>query len=131
MANRYEPPKQKGIGQFVDSVFLLVLVYLSLLAPLLLAGKPAHQPPPAQEQAQAAAPTWENLQQNEVQAAQWQKLGYTPETAKPIIEDRFDYTIKPFDLILTIVVILGYFLFLFRWSNREYKEVIAERFSGQ
>lgn len=135
MANPYQPPKQKGIGQFIDSIFLLVLVYLALFTPLLLKGKPAAAPEPStqaaqQGQQQAPAVTWQDLKQNAVQQAQWEKLGYTPETAKPIVENRFDYSIKPIPLIATILVIVGYFFFVLRISDKEYRQVIAERFDS-
>ena len=35
MVKRYEPPKQRWFGQIFDSLFILALVYLSLLLPLL------------------------------------------------------------------------------------------------
>ena len=72
--------------------------------------------------------TWASLGQTPVQAQQWEKLGHTPETAKPIIENRFDYTVDPVALIVTVVVIVGYFVFVFRISDREYREVVRERF---
>ena len=31
MAQRYEPPKQSGVGQFIDSVLLMVFVFGSLM----------------------------------------------------------------------------------------------------
>lgn len=126
MAQKYVPPKQKRIGQIIDSLFLLVLVYLSLFMPLLLNK-------PAAESEQAAAktetpPTWEALGQNPTMRAQWEKLGYNPEKAKPIISNKFDYSIEPLSLIATIAVMVGYFLFVLRVSDREYKQVIAEKF---
>lgn len=124
--SRYEPPQQSGAGQVFDSVLLLILVYLALLAPLLLQPKPAEVA--AEEQKVAEKPTWQSLKQNEAQARQWEKLGHTPETAKPMIEHRFDYTINYATLGLTIVVIVGYFVFVMRVSEREYREVIRERF---
>jgi hypothetical protein len=131
---RYQPPKQSGLGQLVDSLFIMALVFLSLLAPVLL-KKEASAPEPAAEQAQQApappAATWDDLQQNEVARAQWERLGHTPETAKPIIENRFDYTIQPLPLIVTAAVILVYFFFVFRVSEREYRQVIAERFDAK
>lgn len=130
MAQRYEPPKQGRFGQFFDSVFLMVLVFLSLGAPLLLQQKAAPEAPSAEEQAAKPAVTWEALNQNPTAKAQWERLGYTAETAKPIVENRFDYTIEPGALIITIVVIVGYFLLLLRWSDREYKQVIGERFGN-
>lgn len=123
---QYEPPRQSGIGQIFDSVLLLVLVYLALWAPLVLQPKPAEVV--AEGQQTVETPTWQSLQQNEAQGRQWEKLGYTPETAKPIVEHRFDYTINYATLGLTIVVIVGYFVMVMRISDREYREVIRERF---
>lgn len=124
MAKKYVPPVQKGFGQFVDCIFLLVLVYLSLLAPLLLKTPETNA---TAEQAKAPV-TWQELGQNATMEAQWQKLGYDAEKAKPIIINRFDYSIEPISLILTIVVILGYFIFMLRISDKEYRQVIAEKF---
>lgn len=127
MAKKYAPPAQKGFGQFVDSIFLLVIVYLSLLAPLLL----KQTPEPAAEAAQGATVaevTWQSLGQNPTMQAQWEKLGYDPAKAKPIIETKADYTIEPISLGLTILVIVGYFIFIIRISDKEYRQVIAEKF---
>lgn len=124
--SRYEPPKQSGAGQVFDSVILLLLVYLALLAPILLQPKPTEVA--AEEQKVTEAPTWQSLKQNEAQAKQWEKLGHTPESAKPMIEHRFDYTINYGTLAVTILVIVGYFLLVMRVSDREYREVIRERF---
>ncbi len=126
MRTPYEPPRQSGTGQFVDAIFILILVYASLLAPLLLKSESAVQAPA--EAMQAAAPTWESLKQNAAQAAQWEKLGIDPAGAKPMVEKRFDYTIDPIWLIATIVVILGYFLLVVMISEKDYKQVIAEKF---
>lgn len=127
MRNRYEPPRQNGMGQFIDAIFILLLVYASLLAPLMLKSEAADEEPAAEAQA-VAAPTWESLNQSPVQAAQWEKLGVDPEGAKAIVEKRFDYTIDPVWLIATIVVIIGYFLLVVMISEKEYKQVIAEKF---
>ena len=106
----YRPPRQSGPGQFFDSVFLVALVFLSLLAPVLLTSK---EPAPAR----AAA-----------QAGQWEKLGLTPADAKAMIEHRFDYTVDPLWLSVTAVVIVGYFVFVLTVSQRQYRDVIRERF---
>jgi hypothetical protein len=34
-------------------------------------------------------------------------------------------------LIIMIIVIVGYFVFLFRASDQEYREVIDEKFNGK
>ncbi|MCB1882890.1 MAG: hypothetical protein KDG89_02665 [Geminicoccaceae bacterium] len=123
--NVYRPPEQGRAGQVFDSVFLLLLVYLVLFMPLIfgLTGQ-------ATTTRVVENPTWEALGQNEVAAGQWEKLGFTPESASELITTRFDYVINPLSLLLTAVVILGYFLFVIRMSDKEYRDVIAERFDG-
>ena len=115
MANsHYEPPKQSVAGQLFDSIFLLILVFVALFAPLEMGlaggGKT--------ELAVADKTTWVGLE----------KLGMTPETAAGIITSRFDYSFDVTALIITLVVVVGYFLLLFRFSKIEYRDVIEERF---
>lgn len=119
----YQPPVQSKGGQIFDSFFILALVYAALLTPLLLGlgasnGAVKHQ----------TVPTWESLHQNTTMAQQWEKLGYTPKTAAPIIEQQFDYSINYGYLLLTILVIGGYFFFMLKASRKEYLEVIDEKF---
>ncbi|MBX9629805.1 MAG: hypothetical protein K2X67_04715 [Burkholderiales bacterium] len=129
MAQHYAPPKQGGMGQFIDSILLMVLVFICLLAPVYLKADHSAAPPEeAKEEATKVEATWQGLGQTPVQAQQWEKLGHTPETAKPIIDNRFDYAVDPMALIVTIAVIVGYFVFVFRISDREYREVVRERF---
>jgi hypothetical protein len=125
MANsHYEPPKQSVLGQLFDSLFLLVLVFGALFAPLYLGlaggGKT--------ELEVADKTTWAGLGQNAVQQAQWEKLGMTPESAADIITSRFDYSFDVTALAITAIVVIGYFLLLFRFSKIEYRDVIEERF---
>lgn len=121
----YEPPKQSGAGQFFDAVFLLVLVYATLFIPLVLGLTGGDTVTAVPETI-----TWETLNQNETMQAQWEKLGYTAESAAELITTRFDYSINPLTLILTGAVIVGYFVFMVRISEREYREVIRERFDN-
>ncbi|MEX3789479.1 hypothetical protein AB3X96_30075 [Paraburkholderia sp. BR13439] len=124
MAADYVPPVQKGFGQLIDSIFLLVLVYCSLLAPLLL--KAPDQAPATQ--AESKQVTWRDLGQNATMEGQWRKLGFDVQQAKPIITQRFDYQIEPVSLIATALVIVGYFVFVLRVSDKQYRQVIAEKF---
>lgn len=124
MAADYVPPVQKGFGQLVDSLFLLVLVYCSLLAPLLLKAPDK----PVQAESVKTQVSWHELGQNPAMQAQWEKLGYDAERAKPIITSRFDYQIEPVSLVVTVLVIVGYFAFVLIVSARQYRQVIAERF---
>lgn len=124
MAQKYRPPTQSRAGQIIDCVFVLVLVYVALLMPLLIGGG-------ANEYTVEGAPenpTWASLEQNETMQAQWEKLGLDPEEAGELINTRFDYSIDPFWLLITAFVIIGYFVFLLKVSDKEYKEVISEVF---
>ena len=120
----YDPPKQSAFGQLFDSLFLLVLVLAALFTPLYLklAGGGKIDIPVADKS------TWVGLGQNAAQAAQWEKLGFHPDTAAPLITSRFDYSLSPVELAITAVVVIGYFVLLFVFSKREYIEVIEERF---
>ena len=127
MAKKYIPKKQSGIGQFIDSMFILVLVYVSLYIPLLMKSEAA-----ADAAAGAAAkPTWESLHLPAVVQEQWVKLGYDAEKAAGLIGAKFDYTIDPLMLLITAGVIVGYFIYLVKASDKQYREVIAEKFGDK
>ncbi|MDQ7777963.1 MAG: hypothetical protein Q4615_19880 [Paracoccus aminovorans] len=60
---------------------------------------------------------------------QWQKLGYAdPASAAELITARFDYSFSIGALVVMIVVIVGYYAILLRFSEKEYRDVIAEKF---
>jgi hypothetical protein len=60
------------------------------------------------------------------------KLGYADAAAAhDIIQNKFDYTIDWLQLLIMTIVIVGYFVFLFRASDKEYREVIDEKFNGK
>jgi hypothetical protein len=80
--------------------------------------------------ATAVKVTWESLGQNAVEQTQWIKLGYDPDKAATLINSRFDYTIDPMMLIITILVVAGYFIFMLKVSDKEYREVIKEKFDN-
>ena len=138
MAQHYNPPKQSIPGQIVDVIFLLALVFLALFVPLWLqiAVPSRIERLPANVTYTAAADgtrtwtglTWEALGQNPTMQAQWEKLGYSVEGAAEIITQPFDYTIDYVGIVITAVVILGYFAFMLRMSEKEYRQVIAEKF---
>ena len=75
--------------------------------------------------------TWDALQQNAVMQAQWAKLGYDMQAAGEAITKRYDYSFDWTWLILTLAAIGGYFLFLVKQSDREYRQVIAEKFGDR
>lgn len=127
MATKYKPPIQSRAGQIFDSVFVLALVYVALLLPLLLGGGASEY---TVEDAREN-PTWESLNQNEAMQGQWEKLGFTAKEAGELVNTRFDYSINPLGLIITALVIIGYFIFLLKVSDKEYREVLSEVFDGE
>lgn len=126
MAKEYIPEKQSGIGQIIDSIFILVLVYVSLYIPLLMKSDAA-----AEAVKDAPKPTWESLQLSPVVQEQWVKLGYDAEKAAVLINSKFDYTIDPMMLLLTAGIIIVYFVFMLKISDKEYREVISEKFGDK
>jgi hypothetical protein len=126
MSERYEPPKQRWFGQIFDSLFILALVYISLLLPLLFKAEATAEA--ASDNQEAVKTTWESLQLNPVVQQQWEKLGYDADKAAALINTRFDYTIDPLWLAITAVLLIGYFVFMLKVSEKEYREVIAEKF---
>ncbi|HSY88775.1 MAG TPA: hypothetical protein VLA85_19585 [Verrucomicrobiae bacterium] len=138
MLARYEPPKQSIEGQVFDVIFLLALVFGALFLPIWLkiAVPSRVEKLPEGVTYQAAADgtktwtglTWEKLGQNPTMQAQWEKLGYSKESAADIITQPFDYTIDTVGVVITAVVIVGYFIFMLVLSEKEYKQVIAEKF---
>lgn len=156
MAQKYMPPKQSLGGQFIDAVIILVLVFAALWLPLEfeLAGAAKGDWLPgavtvtqgedgstvltsdnglvkrtdAEGNVTFENLTWEALQQNSTMQAQWEKLGYDLEGAAGAITLRYDYSFDWLWLLLTLAAVGGYFLFLIKQSDKEYREVIAEKF---
>jgi hypothetical protein len=159
MAQVYRPPKQSRLGQLIDAAVILIMVFLALFIPLEmeLAGASKDDWLPgnyAVEQAadgsvvlkndsglvKTIAPdgsatfenlSWEALEQNAVMQAQWAKLGYDLQGAAEAITKRYDYSFDWLWLLLTLAAIGGYFLFLVAQSDKEYRQVIAEKFGDR
>jgi hypothetical protein len=123
---RYVAPVQGKLSQLFDVIVLLTLAIGALFVPLKMGLSGSTKHPVAVEN-----PTWESLGQNTVQAAQYEALGYTPETAADLITARFDYSFTVGGLIAMVVVIVLYYALMLRFSETEYREVIAEKFDGK
>lgn len=121
---RYVPPAQSKGSQIADVIFLVILCVGALFMPLWFGLAGAAKTVPSAVQ----TPTWESLGQNAVQAAQYEKLGFTPESAHDLILARFDYAVTAGGILLMVVVIVGYFALILKFSETEYREVIAEKF---
>jgi len=134
----YQPPRQSVPGQWIDVLVLLALIFAALFVPVWakIAVPARVEKLPAGVSYTAAEDgtktwtglTWESLGQNPTMQQQWEKLGYTAESAADIITQPFDYTIQWGGLIGMIVLIGGYYVFLLWHSEKEYKQVIAEKF---
>ncbi len=120
----YKPPVQGKLSQLVDVIVLVALTVGALFVPLWLhmAGSSKTVASPV------ATPTWEALGQNAAQARQYEALGYTPETAHDLILARFDYSFTWSALLVMIVVIVAYYVLMLKFSEAEYRDVIAEKF---
>jgi hypothetical protein len=120
----YQPPKQSFFAQVVDVVVLLILTIGALYIPLYLGLAGAAKTPAPIEN-----PTWEALNQNAAEQAQWAALGITdPAAANDIVTARFDYSFSWAALITMAVLVIGYFVMVVRLSDKEYRDVIDERF---
>jgi hypothetical protein len=124
---RYVPPAQSKLSQFVDVVVLLALAVGALYLPLWLGLAGASKTPNPAE-----SPTWESLGQTPLMVERWNALGYAdPASAQDIITARFDYSFTWGALAIMIVVVIGYFVLMMKLSEKEYRDVIAEKFDGK
>ena len=77
-------------------------------------------------------PTWESLGQNPVMVEQWNGLGFADaSSASSIISSRFDYSFSVIELFVMIIVVIGYYAMILRFSEKEYRDVIDEKFNGK
>ncbi|MEY4696436.1 MAG: hypothetical protein RIT14_864 [Pseudomonadota bacterium] len=124
---RYTPPPQSKLGQIIDVIVLLILSIGALYLPLWLglAGS-SKMPVPVDN------PTWESLGQTPLMAERWMQLGFAdPAAAHDMITARYDYSFTFGAVAVMVVVIVGYFALMLRLSEKEYREVIAEKFDGK
>jgi hypothetical protein len=123
----YTPPKQSKISQIIDVILLMALTIGALLLPGYLGLSGA-----ARSIVPVENPTWESLGQTPVMVERWNALGFAdPASAHDLITARFDYSFTWGALALMIVVIVGYFAMMLIFSEREYREVIAEKFGKE
>ena len=125
MAN-YTPPEQPKAMQFFDIICLVGAIFLALWFPLYMGWAGI-----SKTLEKIDNPTWDKLNQTSAMAAQWEKLGFTPETAHDIIQNKWIYTIDWTQLMIMAIVLIAYFYFLFRASDKEYRDVIDEKFKGK
>jgi hypothetical protein len=124
---KYTPPEQSKGMQWVDIIFVVAAIFLALWLPLQAGWAGV-----SRAIVKIDNPTWEALGQTPAQVEQWVKLGFADAAAAhDIIQNKFDYSIDWVQLVIMSIVIIAYFVFLFRASDQEYKEVIDEKFNGK
>lgn len=124
---KYVAKKQGKLGQIIDVLTILVLTVGALYIPLWLkmAGS-------AQVEHPQANPTWQSLGQNTTMVEKWHQLGFpTPASAASIITTRYNYAFSIVELVIMIVAIVGYYFIMLRFSEKEYRDVISEKFDGK
>jgi len=124
---RYTPPEQSRFMQWVDIIFVVAAIFLALWLPLQAGWAGV-----SRSIVKIENPTWEALGQTPAQVEQWVKLGFADAAAAhDIIQNKFDYSIDWQQLGILTIVIAGYFVFLFWASDKEYRDVIDEKFNGK
>ena len=124
---KYTPPIQSKASQFFDVIVVLVLTIVTLYLPTWLKLAGASKVPNT-----AVNPTWESLGQNATMVQKWNQLGFADAaSAADTITARFDYSFTALNLIAMIVVIVGYYVIMLRFSESEYRDVIAEKFDAK
>ena len=121
---KYSPPAQSKISQLIDVIVLMALTFGALFLPgkLGLAGGSKVVP-------DGAPTTWEGMGQNATEIAQFKALGFNdPAAIANIVNARYDYSFSWVALISMVVIIVAYYVLMLRFSETEYREVIAEKF---
>jgi flagellar basal body-associated protein FliL len=124
---KYTPPEQSKAMQWVDIIFVVAAIFLALWFPLYMGWAGI-----TKVMEKIDNPTWETLKQTPAQVEQWVKLGYADAAAAhDLIQNKWDFSINWTQLVLLTIALVGYFVFLFKASDKEYREVIDEKFNGK
>lgn len=129
----YRPPEQSSRGQFLDAIFILVLLFGTLFVTTYIeasragggGGGAQSEPTPLAE-----------LPITEAERVQFQKLIDEGATDLATVNDSVEanrpdpnqYDFSVIALAVTVIVIVAYLAFVYRTSFREYREVIEEKF---
>lgn len=122
--SKYTPPSESRVQQLFDIAVVVGSIFVALWFPLYM-GWVGNE----KVMETIANPTWESLKQTPAQVEQWVKLGFTDAaSAHDIIQNRWEYSVNWKQLGMLAFVLISYFVFLFRASDREYRDVIDEKF---
>ncbi len=134
----YQPPNQSARGQFLDSLFILVLLFVTLFVTTYITKSQAAGEAEAEETGVAQATPVSNLPISDAEKQQFQKLisseivdletVNTSVAANQPNPDKYAFSVL--SLILTASLIVAYMAFVYSVSFKEYKEVITEKFGS-
>ena len=125
---KYTPPEQTRTMQVVDIIILLVPIFGALWAPLSAQAGPAHPKSWSKStirpgKASSRLPRRSNNGRSSAMPI--------AASAHDIIQNVYEYSVDWLQFVLMAAVLIGYFVFLFRASDKEYREVIAEKFGDK
>ncbi len=124
---KYIPPVQSRLSQMIDVIVVMALAIGTLFIPLKLGLSGS-----AKISVPVENPTWETLGQNPVMVEKWNALGYADAaSAHDLITSRYDYSFSVMNLLVMVVVVVGYFVLMLKFSEKEYREVIDEKFGNR
>jgi hypothetical protein len=124
---KYNPPEQSKAMQWFDIACVVAAIFFALWFPLYMGWAGI-----SKVMEKIDNPTWDALKQTPAQIEQWVKLGYADAAAAhDLIQNKWDYSINWVQLIVLTIALVGYFVFLFKASDKEYRDVIDEKFNGK
>lgn len=130
----YEPPRQSRRGQFIDALFIVVLLFATLFVTTYVMQL-------EESTAEVGATSAEtvplgDLPINDTEREQYQKMIDSGMVDLPTVnqsvaanqagEEKYEISLAA--LFGTLVLLAGYLGFVYRTSFREYREVIEEKF---
>jgi hypothetical protein len=127
----YEPPKQSGRGQVVDSVIIMILLFAVLFGVTYYvqssasSGEEKTTPIAQLPITQAEKEQYQKMVDKEIVDLATVNAQVAASYKRPGSDK---YPISLWKLLLTIAVIGGYLIFVYKVSFTEYREVIRERF---
>ena len=132
----YKPPNQSARGQFLDALFIMVLLFVTLFATTYLTKSQADGE--VQETEVAEATPISNLPVSDAEKQQFQKLVdseivdledvNTSVAANQPNPDKYAFSVL--SLVITGGLIVAYMAFVYLVSFKQYKEVITEKFGS-
>lgn len=142
---KYVPPRQGKAGQILDVLVVLILTVGALYIPFKLELAGASKSTTA-----TGTASYEQLNQDATEIERWKALGFAepgdashdgkkldeagnayPVSSHYLITARFDYSFDWASLLAMVVLVVGYFVMIVRFSDKEYREVINEKFGDR